>query len=92
MSQQGFNPFAAPVQDQKKKAPQMQGIQAPNVAMQEQPGLVQTLAPTIASKALGSKAVSGALSSVPAAATAALGPFGIPILIGAGLLAARSGK
>lgn len=171
MAQQGFNPFAPQMQDQKQKSPQLQGVQAPNVAMQEQPGLVQTLAPSVFNKAMGSETAgeaggylkgqlgssignyktgyesamalnkakdlgylanaakaapivgweAPALAEVATAATtgaemaaglgtagaagagtasvasaapmaAALGPFGIPILIGAGLMAANSGK
>ena len=56
MAQQGFNPFAPQMQDQKQKAPKLQGIQAPNVSMQEQPGLVQTLAPSVFNKAMDSEA------------------------------------
>jgi len=166
----GFNPFA-PQMEKKQGAPQLQGVQAPNVQMQSQPGLVQTLAPTVFSKAMDSEAASnmgtamsdsakgmwGSLTAAPTAAisapqaagmaelaastggslapgaaqavmgssalaapvvasaagttglaatagtaggalagmapaAAALGPFGIPVLIGAGLLAANSGK
>jgi hypothetical protein len=56
MAQQGFNPFAPQDQDQKQKAPKLQGVQAPNVSMQEQPGLVQTLAPSVFNKAMDSEA------------------------------------
>jgi len=51
----GFNPFA-PDLEKQQKAPQLQGIQAPNVQMTEQPGLIQTLAPSVFSKAMDSKA------------------------------------
>jgi hypothetical protein len=166
----GFNPFA-PQAEKKQGAPQAPGVQAPNVQMQDQPGLAQTLAPTVFSKAMGSEAagemgtamtdsIAGKWASLTAAPTAAisapqaagmaelaastggtlapgaaqavmgssalaapvvasaagttglaatagtaggalasaapmaaaLGPFGIPVLIGAGLMAANSGK
>jgi len=168
----GFNPFAPTMQDQQKQgAPQMQGVQAPNVPMQESPSLMKTLGPSVFSEAMGSETATemgtamkdsvankwAALTAAPTAAisapqaagmaeiaaatggglspmaaqavmgssalaaptvataagttglaatagtaggalasvaptAAALGPFGIPILIGAGLLAANSGK
>ena len=55
----GFNPFA-PQQGGQSKAPQMQGVQAPNVPMQSQPSLMTTLGPTVASKAMGSDAAASA--------------------------------
>lgn len=165
----GFNPFA-PQQKAQGKAPQLQGVQAPNVAMQEQPSMMQSLAPTVAQKAMdsdafgattdylkggvkdawsaltspanpvapaiataapnasmigtmggtaaagagaslapaiataaptaamigtmGGTAAAGAGASLAAAApaAAALGPLGIPLIIGAGLLASGEGK
>jgi len=166
----GFNPFAPQLEGQQK-APQLQGHQAPNTPMQDKPGLMQTLGPAVASKAMDSemagkmgtamgdsaKGIWGSLTAAPTAAisapqaagmaelaastggalapgaaqavmgssaiaapvvaqaagtaglaatagtaggalagmapaAAALGPFGIPVLIGAGLLAANSGK
>ena len=52
----GFNPFAPQMtqQQQRDKAPQIQGIQAPNVAMQDKPGLMETIGPAVAEKAIGS--------------------------------------
>ena len=50
----GFNPFA-PQQPAQSKAPQLQGVQAPNVAMQDKPGMMEQLAPTVAQKAMGSE-------------------------------------
>jgi hypothetical protein len=95
----GFNPFAPQV-PQGTGAPQVQGVQAPNVPIQQkQPSLTQQLAPTVFSKAMDSKvagtmgtaAVEGVTGAL-APAAAALGPFGIPVLVGAGLLAANGGK
>ena len=139
-----FNPFA-PQGPSKVGTPQLQGVQAPNVQMQEdQPGMMEQLAPTVFNKAMGSEAVgnmgtamvegakgmwgsmtapaaasvaapmaanvgslaaasaapiaasvaapaAGALATV-APAAAALGPLGIPLIIGAGLLASSEGK
>jgi len=54
----GFNPFAPQMtqQQQRDKAPQIQGIQAPNVAMQDKPGLMETIAPTVMQQAMSSDA------------------------------------
>jgi hypothetical protein len=54
MAQQGFNPFAPQMPQQQQ--PQMKGIQAPNVAMQSKPGLMETIGPAVASEAMGSEA------------------------------------
>ena len=141
MQQQRFNAFAPPA-IQQGKGPQFQGVQAPNVPMQQQQSMMSQLAPAVASKAMdtevagqmGTAALEGAkgffAAGAPAAssslaadaailggeagaslltqgaagaggkgagaasgltgAAAALGPYGIPILIGAGLLAASS--
>ena len=134
----GFNPFA-PNQQPQSKAPQLQGIQAPNVGMQQQskPSLLTQLGPTLANKAMDSEAAGAmgnalktgaegvwssltapaAASVTPVAAAAApvvasvapvaastaataaatgpaalmAGPFA-PLVIGAGLMAANSGK
>jgi len=152
----GYNPFAPFAQGVKPVgAPQLPGIQAPNVQMQDKPGLMETLAPTMASKAMDSKvagemgtavgdSLAGTWSALTAPAgipttaatnaslatglaggseaalatqaltsgtvaagtgataggalagaapiAAALGPLGIPVLIGAGLMAASGGK
>ena len=50
----GFNPFAPQMTQQQQ--PQIQGIQAPNVAMQDKPGLMETIAPTVMQKAMSSDA------------------------------------
>lgn len=50
----GFNPFA-PQAMAPSKAPQLQGIAAPNVGMQKDPSLMQSLGPTIAQRAMGSE-------------------------------------
>ena len=94
----GFNPFAPQV-PKGPTAPQVQGHQAPNVQMQQKPGLAQTLGPSVFNKAMnsevastmGTAAVEGVKGALAPAAVA-LGPFGIPVLVGAGLLAANGGK
>lgn len=49
-----FNPFA-PQEPQGPRAPQLQGIQAPNVPLQQnKPGMMQQMLPTVAEKAMGS--------------------------------------
>jgi len=50
----GFNPFAP--QMEQKQQPQLQGVQAPNVSMQTQPGLMQTLGPAVMQQAMSSDA------------------------------------
>jgi hypothetical protein len=50
----GFNPFAPQAQQQQQ--PQMQGFQVPNVAMQDKPGLMETIAPTVMQQAMSSDA------------------------------------
>ncbi len=52
----GFNPFAPQMtqQQQRGKAPQIQGLPTPNVAMQSKPGLMETIGPAVAEKAIGS--------------------------------------
>jgi len=51
----GSNPFAPFAQGTKPLgAPQLPGIQAPNVAMQDTPGFVETVAPTMFTEAMGS--------------------------------------
>jgi len=56
----GFNPFAPQMtqQQQMGKAPQMQGLPTPNVAMHDKPGLMETVGPSLASQAMGSEAAS----------------------------------
>ena len=55
MAQQGFNPFA-PQMSQQQQA-QVQGVQAPSaVDMQGRPGLMETIAPSVAVEAMGSRA------------------------------------
>ena len=52
----GFNPFAPQMtqQQQMGKAPQVQGLPTPNVAMHDNPGLMETIAPTLVEKAVTS--------------------------------------
>ena len=55
MAQQGFNPFA-PQMSQQQQA-QVQGVQAPaTVDMTGRPGLMETIAPSVAVEAMGSRA------------------------------------
>ena len=50
----GFNPFAPQMGQKPVGAPQLPGIQAPQLPA-EQPGLMETLAPKVAGKALDSE-------------------------------------
>lgn len=54
----GFNPFAPQMtqQQQRGKAPQIQGLPTPNVAMHDKPGLMETIAPTVMQQAMSSDA------------------------------------
>jgi hypothetical protein len=58
----GFNPFAPQAQQQQQ--PQMQGFQVPNVAMQDKPGLMETIAPTVVQQAMSSDMAGKAANSV----------------------------
>jgi len=49
----GFNPFA-PQMEKKVGAPQLQGHQTPNVAMETEPGLMQKFGPAMAEHAMKS--------------------------------------
>jgi len=51
----GFNPFAPTMAGKQKGDPQLQGVQAPNVPMQESPSLMKSVAPTVFNKAMGSE-------------------------------------
>ena len=48
----GFNPFAPQMRQQQQ--PQMQGVPTPNVAMQDKPSFMETVAPTVLEKAMSS--------------------------------------
>ena len=52
----GYNPFAPFAEGNGKPvgAPQLPGVQAPNVAMQDSPGFMEKVAPAIAEKAMDS--------------------------------------
>jgi len=62
----GFNPFAPQMtqQQQRGKAPQIQGLPTPNVAMQDKPGLMETIAPTVMEQAMSSDMAGKAANSV----------------------------
>jgi len=47
----GFNPFA-PQMEKQQKAPQLQGVAAPNVAMNDEPGMMEKFGPAIAEQAM----------------------------------------
>ena len=56
-----FSPFAAA---QPAAAPQMQGVQAPNVAMQDKPSMMEQIGPKVFEKAMDSDMASSMGSSM----------------------------